>query len=137
MSQLLQPLDELTGETIRIEAIQEVGPQFDIRRLALQYVIDDGQQRMTQRHDRSLLAPPRRQAVILRRQVCPLGVARRPRGLGQRLPQPAVTLGRPAAAMFARALVVARAHPRPRYQVTRRRELLQVRPDLRDEALGY
>src|SRR5512135_849752 len=81
MSQLLQPLDELTGETIRIEAIQEVGPQFDIRRLALQYVIDDGQQRMTQRHDRSLLAPPGRQAVILRRQVCPLGVARRPRGL--------------------------------------------------------
>jgi hypothetical protein len=32
MSQLLQPLDELTGEPLRGETIQEVGPQFDIIR---------------------------------------------------------------------------------------------------------
>ena len=72
MSQFLQPSDELTGRAIRFETIQEVGPQLDVGGLVLQHVIDDRQQRMAQRHDRTLLPPPRRQAVVLRRQVRPL-----------------------------------------------------------------
>src|SRR5262245_59933486 len=38
LPELLQPLDELTRETIRVEVIQEVGTQLDLRRLSLQHV---------------------------------------------------------------------------------------------------
>src|SRR5438445_431169 len=69
-------------------------------------------------------------------EVAVLGAPSRPSGLGQRSTQERTALAGRAATALARALVLARAHPRPRGQVPVGREPRHVGPDLGHDRLG-
>ena len=57
MSQLLQSFDQLTGQPVGLQALQEVRTQLVVGRAALQHVVHDHQQRVTQGHQRTASCP--------------------------------------------------------------------------------
>src|SRR3970282_1096819 len=92
---------------------------------------------MAHGHSRFVLATAGGQAVILGREVGVPGTAGCLSGLDQGYPQSTGPLAGLATMAFARALVVARTHPRPGCHVARSREAAKVSPHFGDDHLGY
>ena len=101
----------------------------------LEQVVGDHQLRMAHGDGGPFLAAPPRQPTVLRRQIRLFAPGRGPGGLRERGFEPAIAVGGAAPATLARALVVARTHPRPRTQVPGAGETAHVGADLGKQVL--
>src|SRR5215212_7192544 len=114
ISELLEAADQMPLDCLAVALVASVGASLliDAGRVS-QQVIDDAQDRMPDGDGRALLAPPGRQAPVLRLQggsFSPAGCLGR---FGQGSAQPRAPLAGLSAQLPASTLTVARAHPRP------------------------
>src|SRR5688572_20514071 len=112
-------MDQPPLDALAVALIEVLRAEILVDAALGEQMVDDGQDRVADRHCRLLLPPARGQAAELRTQVGPLAAARRLGRLHQGGPECPVPLARLAALALARALLVAGAHPGPRGQVPR------------------
>ena len=113
MTESLQSRTRVAGKAHRVEAVEVTYGQIPVRATILQQMVDNFQNRVRDRNTGTLIASPCRQTSEAGSQIGVLGVACRLRCQHQSAPQPTVTFRDPTAPSLTRALIVARADPRP------------------------
>src|SRR5262249_55783705 len=126
VTERLEAVDQATGNALLVTLVEMQRAELAVGGLLGEQVVGDDQDGVADRDQGLLLAPPTSEAVILGRQVGAAAAAGGLCRLDQRRAEPWVTFAGRAAAAFAGALVVARAHARPGRQVACRREAVQV-----------
>src|SRR5438128_12088875 len=123
-----EPFGVVAGETVGVQPLEVVAPEFTIRLAVAQDVEGDDEDAVGDSDDGLLIAAPLDEAAVLGREV---GVAfaygaagTRDQGLGQG----AVGVPSTATQPLARALMVARAEAGPGGRMARRREPRHVEP---------
>src|SRR5215510_13547308 len=98
---------------VLVAALEVIGAEVEIHLSLLQHVVDGGEDRGSDRHDRLLRTAPRPDVIELRAQVGVFLPHRRPGTLYQRGLEPRRTLAQAIGATLAGGLVVARTDAGP------------------------
>lgn len=104
--QSFQAFHQAVTHAAGIEPVQVIRTQFLVLLSPAQHVVHDDQERVCQRRDRPLPAPPRCYPLEVTGQVGVLRSARRPRRLDQRGAEPVASLPHRSGPPLARALVI-------------------------------
>src|SRR5438876_6160177 len=131
-----EPFGVVAGETVGVQPLEVVAPEFTIRLAVPQDVVGDDEDAVGDSDDGLLIAAPLDEAAVLGREVGVAFAYGAAGTLDQGLAQGAVGVPSTATQPLARALMVARAEAGPGGRMARRREPRHVAAEFGRDHLG-